>query len=228
MNRCPRVYRPCPHVLRRSHACVGTANRAPTTVTTAGVRAAAPHAGTALPRPADHARPAQRTARRHARRSPLRHRDGPSAAWRRGQTCAASGTGLHRGVRPPGCLTQDSHHIPSEPIPPQPMKRSTGTGHPRMIDPVQSAAVETGGRCASASRMMSSVPQGPGRCLSCGADPGMAALGTRSINAQMWSSRSWSSRLTGPCPSWVFSSSPSLVSVARWAFGRLDRPMIVE
>jgi hypothetical protein len=30
------VYRSCAHVLHRSHACVGSANRAPTTVTTAG------------------------------------------------------------------------------------------------------------------------------------------------------------------------------------------------
>jgi hypothetical protein len=40
-----------------------------------------------------------------------------------------------------------------------------------MIDPVQSAVVETGEMCASASLMMSSVPQWPGRRLSCGAYP---------------------------------------------------------
>jgi hypothetical protein len=196
MHRCPRVYRSCAHVLYRSHACVGTANRTPMTVTTAGVRDAAYHAGTALPRAADHARPAPRTARRHARGWRWRRRDGLSAAWRRGQTCAASGTGRHRGVQPPGCLTSDVHHIPSEPIPPPPVKRSSGTGHPRLIDPVQSAVVETGERCASASLMMSSVPQWPGRRLSCGAYPGVAARGTRSISAQMWPSRSWSSRST--------------------------------
>jgi hypothetical protein len=58
----------------------------------------------------------------------------------------------------PGCLTQDVHQIPSEPIPPQPLKRSSGTGHPRMINIVQSAVVEAGAMCASASLVMASVP----------------------------------------------------------------------
>jgi hypothetical protein len=228
MNRCPRVYRSCAHALHRSHACVGSANRAPTAVTTAGVRAAAHHAGTALPRTADHARPAPRTACRHARGLRWRHRDGLSAAWRRGQTCAASGTGRHRGVQPPGCLTQDVHHLLREPIPPPRMKRGSGTGQPRMIGPVQGAAVETGERCASASLTTSPVPHGhedachvvpilvwprglPGRSMPGGGHRGPGRHGPRGRV------------LHGHAP-----LAASLVSVARWACGRLDRLAIVE